>query len=587
MDRQAVIICGIGQVGHRVLEYLVGAGARVVAIDTAPPAEICHLERVKVIQGDFRQKDVLLQAGLSQTRGVLILTSDDLVNISTALQVRQLHPDVRVVVRLFNQNLIPRLGKAVNNMYALSLSALTAPLLALTALTGQALGTFSLEENRYQIADLTIQDHPTFRNRTVAEIADKFGILVVAHFPRHGTERFLLEVDGSARLAAGDQLVICGQPRELGPLLEGHGEEALPHLRWAGWLRRNGRVLWRTIAEIDLPVKICTAVLFGVVAASTLVYQLGMNKSLPDGLYRTISVIATGADMHERELPEGWQKVFVSFLRIMGAALIASFTAIVTNYLLRARLRGALEIRRIPDSGHVIVCGLGNVGFRLVEELCRADERVVVIEADRDGRFMAAARRKRNVAIIIGDCTVLEVLRQAHAARARAVVAATSKDLVNLEIGLLARELNPRQRVVLRMTDPLLSETLREAANIRLALALPALGAPAFVAALFGDRVLSVFLVRGRYLAVIELVVTPDDDFLAGQSIKGLTEACRLKPVHFIGTDHQTRTPPPDYCLVEGDRLTVMTTLADLQGLLHREGALANARSASAETAPA
>src|SRR5262249_43270209 len=142
-----------------------------------------------------------------------------------------------------------------------------------------------------------------------------------------------------------------------------------------------------------------------VVVASTLVYNLGMNKTLPDGLFRTISVIATGADLHEKELPEGWQKVFVSFLRLMGAALIAAFTAIITNYLLRARLRGVLEVRRIPDSGHVIVCGLGNIGFRLVEELLHHGQRVVIIETQRDGRFMGAARRL-NVALIIGDATV-------------------------------------------------------------------------------------------------------------------------------------------------------------------------------------
>ena len=44
-----------------------------------------------------------------------------------------------------------------------------------------------------------------------------------------------------------------------------------------------------------------------------------------------------------------WFSVFASVMRLMGAALIAAFTAILTNYLLRARLAGALEFRRIPD----------------------------------------------------------------------------------------------------------------------------------------------------------------------------------------------------------------------------------------------
>ena len=127
-------------------------------------------------------------------------------------------------------------------------------------------------------------------------------------------------------------------------------------------------------------------------------------------------------------------------LRLMGTALIAAFTAILTNYLIRANLGGALEVRRIPDSGHIIVCGLGNVGFRVVEELIRQEERVVAIERKRDNPFISTARRL-GVAVIVGDAGVAEVLRQANSGRAKAVVAATDNELANLEVALLAREL--------------------------------------------------------------------------------------------------------------------------------------------------
>src|SRR5205085_9973878 len=105
-------------------------------------------------------------------------------------------------------------------------------------------------------------------------------------------------------------------------------------------------------------------------------------------------LMATGADMGGRDFdPGAWQKVYVSVLRLVGAALTAAFTAIVTNYLLRARLGAALEMRRIPDSGHVIVCGLGNIGFRVVQELQGAGERVVVIERSRDKPLIVPDRR--------------------------------------------------------------------------------------------------------------------------------------------------------------------------------------------------
>src|SRR5208282_716051 len=151
-----------------------------------------------------------------------------------------------------------------------------------------------------------------------------------------------------------------------------------------------------------------------------------------------VSVIATTADVHGEELQEDWQKFFVGFLRVFGAALMATFTAIVTNYLIRARLGKALELRRIPDGGHVVVCGLGNIGFRVIQELLRGGEKVVAIEQAPDGRFLATVRRL-GVAVIIGDATVLEVLKQANAATARSVIAATSNQLANLEIALVSR----------------------------------------------------------------------------------------------------------------------------------------------------
>src|SRR5262249_17958649 len=77
------------------------------------------------------------QAGVALARGVLILTNDDLLNITTALMVRSLNADVRIVLRMFNQNLLARLGQAVRNVFALSTSLLTAPIVAMSARTAQ------------------------------------------------------------------------------------------------------------------------------------------------------------------------------------------------------------------------------------------------------------------------------------------------------------------------------------------------------------------------------------------------------------------------------------------------------------------
>jgi Trk K+ transport system NAD-binding subunit len=474
---------------------------------------------------------------------------------------------------MFNQNLLARLGRAVKNVFALSTSLLTAPVLAMTAVTGQGLGTFRLEgvgDGRRQVAELAVQAGSPLQGQTLARVAGPRDVQLVAHLPAAGPARFLHEADPEARLAEGDRLVVCGPPRDLAALLAEAGLAEEGDLLWAGWLRRQARVARRTLGEIDKSVLICTGILVAVVVASTLVLRFGVAKfRLEDALFRTISVMATGASMEESDY-SGWTKVYVSLLRLVGAALLAAFTAIFTNYLLRARLGGALEVRRIPDGGHVIVCGLTPVGFRTVEELAASGQRVVVIEMAADNRFVATVRRL-GAAVVVGDATVAEVLRQAHAARARAVIAATNNDLVNLEVALLVRELNPAQRVVLLLSDVHLAQMLREAADVRLAVSVPALAAPAFVAGLYGDRVLNVFLVRGRLLAVIDLVVQPQDRLLADQSVRAVAVDYRLVPVALVPAQGPPPRQPLGARLAAGDRLAAIIVLPDLERLLQRQ----------------
>src|SRR5207244_1647865 len=113
--------------------------------------------------------------------------------------------------------------------------------------------------------------------------------LVLAHLPAGAPARFFLDVAPEARLGAGDQLVVCGEPQHVAALL-GRADDMDPAVRWANPLRRNLRALWRTLSEVDLSVKICTGVLLFVIVASTLTLHLGWDKqSVVDAFFRTVS----------------------------------------------------------------------------------------------------------------------------------------------------------------------------------------------------------------------------------------------------------------------------------------------------------
>jgi Trk K+ transport system NAD-binding subunit len=571
---QPIILCGLGRMGGRVLEYLQEAKLPVVVVDTDCAPDDPRLRGGRLVRGDCRRREVLEAAGVAHASGVLLLTGDDLLNISATLMVRTLNPEVRIVLRMFNQNLIGRLGHTLPNVFALSTSLLTAPILAMTALTGQALGTFRLEgvpDGRRQVAEMTVGAGSPLLGRTLVEVTGWRDTQVLVHLPANDEARFLLDVDLEARLAPGDRVVVCGEPRSVSSLLAGNGEGTDSGLRWASRLHRYGRIAWRTLSGVDRAVAVCAGIFLACLAVSTIVFAVAVEKySVGQAMLRTVSVMATASGLHEEDFESEAVKVYVSGLRILGAVLTATFTAIVTNYLIRARLAGALEAGRIPEGGHVVVCGLTPVGFRVVEELIGLGEPVVVIEVDPTNRFVATVRRLK-AAVIIGDATIPEVQRQARAADARAVVAATNDDMVNLEVGLLVREMKPGQRVVLLQADPNLAQMLRDGANIRFAVSVPALAAPAFLAGLFGDRVLSVFLVNHRMLAAINLVMQEKDPFV-GQSVRAVAVDYRLTPVALLPSGSET---PSRQMLVArlgaGDRLVAVVAMNDLDRLLRRQ----------------
>jgi Trk K+ transport system NAD-binding subunit len=213
---------------------------------------------------------------------------------------------------------------------------------------------------------------------------------------------------------------------------------------------------------------------------------------------------------------------------------------------------------------------LGNIGFRVIQELVSYGERAVVIEQSRDSRFVTTARRL-GVPVLIGDATVSEVLRQAHVAQARAVIAATSDDLINLEVALMVRELNPLKRVVVHLSDPGLAETLRDAANVRLALSIPSLAAPAFVAALFGDRVHAVFMIEGKMFATVDLTVSADDSLLAGQPVGRVAADYGMLPIVVADQDGTLLAQPLSARLEPGFRFIGISALGDLERLMRRE----------------
>jgi Trk K+ transport system NAD-binding subunit len=112
-------------------------------------------------------------------------------------------------------------------------------------------------------------------------------------------------------------------------------------------------------------------------------------------------------------------------------------------------------------TGHVVVCGLGRLGYGVVRMLKGRVPILVIDNGERlDYADEPAITDEPQVPILRGDMTAKRVLQQAGVERAAAVLILTPNDTHNLEAAMLVHELNPKARTVMRISNSRISRRL-------------------------------------------------------------------------------------------------------------------------------
>ncbi|MEZ4417127.1 MAG: potassium channel protein [Gemmatimonadota bacterium] len=202
-------------------------------------------------------------------------------------------------------------------------------------------------------------------------------------------------------------------------------------------------------------------VLFGAVG-----YVWLEGASFGDALYMTVvTVTAVGYDEVVPLSTAG--RAFTSALLVLGLTGMGLWFALLTSLIVELDLRNTLQQRRMTKtidslSGHVVVCGAGRTGRRVIIELSRARQPFVVIDRNED--HIALAREERpDLLYVSGDATQDHTLEEAGIRRAAGLVASLSADTDNVYVCLSARVLNPDLQIVARAYEDESSEKLLRA----------------------------------------------------------------------------------------------------------------------------
>ncbi len=284
-------------------------------------------------------------------------------------------------------------------------------------------------------------------------------------------------------------------------------------------------------------------------------------------LMLTLAFLQPNADFPDSPVLQ----IFFFILPVIGVATLAQGLADFGIMLFNRRARSKEWEMAVASTlkNHIILVGLGHLGYRVVSILSQMEEAVAVLEL-RPSADMFSTVQKMGIPVIQDDATRPAALEAAGIRQAKTIILCTQNDAMNLQIAVKARSMNPNIRVVIRIFDEDFAHSLREQFGFS-ALSATGMAAPAFAAAATGADVTNPISVEGQQLSLARLTVKSHAPF-ADKTVGFIEDTYRLSVV-LIRRDGLSEMHPPDSTpLRPGDTLAVLGGPESLNRLLHDNG---------------
>jgi Trk K+ transport system NAD-binding subunit len=257
--------------------------------------------------------------------------------------------------------------------------------------------------------------------------------------------------------------------------------------------------------------------------------------------------------------PRAWYlQVFYFLMPVIGIGILAQGVAEFGVMFFNRRARGKEWEMAVASTynRHILLVGLGHLGFRVVQHLHSLGQELVVIEHNPQADLVASVRAL-GIPVIAEDGSRELALKAAKVESARTIILCTQNDALNLKIALKARQLNREIRVILRIFDDDFAASLQEQFGFT-AMSATGRAAPAFAAAAAGVDVTRPITVGGEELSMASLTVQP------GSALAGLAVGQIEKDYDVSVVLLRRPNEPPDFhpaaerCVTAGDALAVL-----------------------------
>ena len=324
---------------------------------------------------------------------------------------------------------------------------------------------------------------------------------------------------------------------------------------------RQWKATWRDtiilLNEFRAPLILFTvAVVGGGLAYAAIADLVGEPvQSLSEAIY----IVLTAAFLQPvGDFPKYFGlQIFHFFMPVVGVVILAQGLADFGSLLFNRRARSKEWEMAVASTmnKHIVLIGLGHLGYRVAQRLYQMGESVVVVEI-KLGTHTTNAAREMGIPVIQADARHAGALEGANIKDAKTIILASQDDAMNLQIALKARTLNPKIQVVIRIFDEDFAHALQEQFGFT-ALSATEMAAPVFAAAAAGADVTNPISIEGQQLSLARMTI-PASSSLANKTVGYVEDNYHLNII-LLRHDHQSEMHPTDTRpLHTGDTLAVL-----------------------------
>jgi Trk K+ transport system NAD-binding subunit len=570
--KRHLIVCGDDPLAHRLVEELVRRYRVKVTVILGNSRrnhgpQIARLPEVKIVQADRLDPYAFRRAGIDTAEALALVHQNDVGNIDAALQVKELNPNVRLVVRMFNMGLGGGLRQLFPDCRVLSDAAMAAPEFVSAALGEVAPVHVRLPGRTLYVAHRTdVRPDDVVCGLATVHNGERPKLLPAD--PEQADLVLAVATGTRARVAMLEQAAGSEGTAEM--ILQGDQAVGRRRAAVAAWLlrwRRRGP-LGALPMLISRKLRITALVLLGLLVVGAGTLKVTESTSWLNAAYLAILDTLAGANPDVQARPI--VKVTETALTIVSILLIPIITAAIVEAAVNARLALALGRLKGPVANHVVVVGLGNVGSRVLRRLHDLGVPAVAIDKNEEARGIPVARELR-IPYIIGDASDKETLRAASVRTCRALLVVSTDDATNLATALQGRAIKEDLRVVLRLFDGDFARRVQRAFGVTMSRSVSFLAAPAFTAAMLERAVIGTIPVGRNVLLLAEVPIEAGSE-LAGAALGDVGEAGESRVIALM-EDRRRKTVwklEPRRPLRPDDVLFVVATRAGLGRLLSR-----------------